>query len=71
MSTPLTPSHTSVLQPAFNPYSAGADFRRQNLTSKVGPNTERIKKLSLFIIMIMAQKIDIQMKQNELTKPFT
>ena len=28
----------------FNPLSAGIDFRRQNLTSKVEPRTERVKK---------------------------
>ena len=27
----------------FNPYSAGTDFRRQNLTSKVDPRNEIIK----------------------------
>ena len=29
----------------FNPFSAETDFRRQILTSKVGPRTERIKNI--------------------------
>ena len=28
----------------FKSYSAGIDFRRQNLTSKVGPRADRVKR---------------------------
>ena len=27
----------------FNPFSAGTEFRRQSLTSKVGPRTDRVQ----------------------------
>ena len=33
------------LQYYLNPFSAGVDFRRQNLTSKVDPRIERIKNV--------------------------
>ena len=45
-------------------YSAGIDFRRQILTSKVYLRTVRVQ------IFIMAVDIGIQMRQKELTKWF-
>ena len=35
----------AYLEMLINPFSAGINFRRQNLTSKVDPRTERIKKI--------------------------
>ena len=35
----------SLLYIALNPFSAGTDFRRQNLTFNVHPRTEKIKQL--------------------------
>ena len=43
---------------AINPFSAGTDFRRQNLTSKVVPRTEKVKKHN--------NHIGFQMKQKEI-----
>ena len=37
-----SPAATQLL---FEPFSAGAEFRRQNLTSKFRPRTERTKIL--------------------------
>ena len=33
----------------FNPYSAGIDFSRQNLTSKVNPRTARVE---IFLMVV-------------------
>ena len=38
-----------LICPRFNPYSAGIDFRRQIVTSKVDPRTVRIK---IFLIAV-------------------
>ena len=35
--------HGQAFAKKVNPYSTGIDFRRQNLTSKVDPRTERVK----------------------------
>ena len=48
-----------------NPYSAGIDFRRQILTSKIDPHTVKVK---IFIMAVDPYHIGIQMKQKELTK---
>ena len=49
----------------FSPFSAGTDFRLQNLTSKVNPHTK-----SEIFIMDVNHNIGIQMNQEELTKTF-
>ena len=52
----------------FNPYSAGIDFRRQNLKSTdVDPRTE---KVHTFIMTVDLQHIGIQKNCKELTNTF-
>ena len=44
-------SHKTTLLRLFNLYSAGIDFRRQNLTSKVDPRAVKVG-LSIFIMAV-------------------
>ena len=45
------------------PFSAGTDFRRQILTSKVDPRTEKVQLLHC----LLTHNIGIQIKQKEPT----